>query len=390
MLSQLGVVLDFRVLNCVFRDFGLAGINVNGAYAKGVIAECQFIDIYRPELGNYGYGVLVVGDGSTNWDRPFVLGNDDSVFVEDCSFIGNRHAIASNNGSRYVFRYNHTSAPRPENGTFVDAHGFEYGSDRGSRGYEVYGNILENRTRTPNWLIGIGIRGGDGVIFDNQFFDDSPDFEGYDHPILLACRMDESATCDYPNQDQTRDLYLWNNTLNDQPTGLAIFSGHACLFEEGRDYYLYERPDYTPYTYPHPLRDEPECLDGQEQECYTGPPGTVGVGPCRAGIQTCSSGSWSTTCQGQVLPGVEVCDDDLDNDCDGLTDDSDGEDCPAEPDGAETEIDGGVDGAVDQGFDAGGEEEEGSNVESAGCSCSIIGARPPVPRKPSIIINNFQ
>jgi hypothetical protein len=259
-------VLDFRVLDCTFRDFGGAGVVVTGAYAKGVIAACQFIDIFRPEINNYGYGVLVNGNGSTNWDRDFILGSDDSVFVEDCSFVGNRHSIASNNGSRYVFRHNHTTSTIPANAPSADAHGFEFGSSRGSRGYEIYGNIHENTTHTHDWAVGIAIRGGDGVIFDNSFVDDSPAFEGFDVPILLASRMDLSTTCDYPNQDQTRSLHVWGNTLNGASVGVGIYSdsniSHSCLLAEGRDYFLSEKMDYVPYPYPHPLRGEVVDADG--------------------------------------------------------------------------------------------------------------------------------
>ncbi|MBK9517921.1 MAG: hypothetical protein IPO09_11295 [Anaeromyxobacter sp.] len=63
------------------------------------------------------------------------------------------------------------------------------------------------------------------------------------------------------------------------------------------------------------------CPPGQVRDCYDGPAGTDGVGPCRRGSQTCSSfGEWST-CAGAVKPGEEVCRNDVDENCNGPTDD---------------------------------------------------------------------
>jgi len=59
--------------------------------------------------------------------------------------------------------------------------------------------------------------------------------------------------------------------------------------------------------------------EGLVQTCYDGPPNTAGVGICQAGTSTCAGGSWGL-CAGQVLPGTEVCDT-LDQNCDGLPDD---------------------------------------------------------------------
>ena len=64
-----------------------------------------------------------------------------------------------------------------------------------------------------------------------------------------------------------------------------------------------------------------ECLNGEEQDCYTGPMGTAGVGLCEEGTQTCVDGQWGP-CENSVIPVPEVCDGD-DNDCDGADDNGD-------------------------------------------------------------------
>jgi hypothetical protein len=62
------------------------------------------------------------------------------------------------------------------------------------------------------------------------------------------------------------------------------------------------------------------CTNGQTRPCYSGPVGTAGVGLCRAGVQTCAGAQWGA-CVGEVLPAVELCNDGIDQACNGMLDD---------------------------------------------------------------------
>ena len=67
--------------------------------------------------------------------------------------------------------------------------------------------------------------------------------------------------------------------------------------------------------------DESEEGETLTRICYDGPEDTGDVGLCRTGVESCPFGDWSS-CVGQVLPTVEICDDE-DNDCDGEADEGD-------------------------------------------------------------------
>jgi hypothetical protein len=62
-------------------------------------------------------------------------------------------------------------------------------------------------------------------------------------------------------------------------------------------------------------------MPGETMDCYGGPIGTQGMGPCVGGTTTCQpSGTVWGPCVGQVLPLFEACGDGIDNDCDGTVD----------------------------------------------------------------------
>lgn len=71
------------------------------------------------------------------------------------------------------------------------------------------------------------------------------------------------------------------------------------------------------------------CTPNAQRTCYTGSPETRFTGACKDGLQTCApdASGW-TACLGEVRPNVEICGDNIDNDCDNQTDedeDTDGD-----------------------------------------------------------------
>ncbi len=227
---------DFMVFNSVFRDFGYYGVNVVGD-ARGVIFQNDFLNNYRTG-SQPGYGVVVYGNGT--WP-PLELGTVNAVFVENNYFSGNRHNIASNNGSRYVFRYNTViGVDLTRDYPLVDAHGLT-SSPRGSRSWEVYYNTVTTKLVSTSYIRSVfNIRGGDGVVFNNTVTNPVT------VPTMIELTLDTVSA--YPAKDQMTSGYFWNNTLG------TVLNHVPSNFVEGRDYFRYVRPGYIPYTYPHPLR----------------------------------------------------------------------------------------------------------------------------------------
>ncbi len=238
---------SFRIDDCIFKRCRSRAIETFGN-AKGVIDHCTFID-------NGITDIVVYGDNDASWNRPLTLGTDNAVYVEDCEFShsalsGDWHSIGSNHGSRYVFRHNTIRDDAKVNSTPIDAHGnFEYG--RGSRSYEIY----DNTVYSGHSFQGIYIRGGTGVIFDNNLSGD------YTYPLVLEDyrsfnKNGSSYYCDsYPCIDQIHELYIWNNHISGKL--ITAFIQNRGLtrnhIQEGRDFFLHKKVDYRPFTYPHPL-----------------------------------------------------------------------------------------------------------------------------------------
>jgi hypothetical protein len=61
------------------------------------------------------------------------------------------------------------------------------------------------------------------------------------------------------------------------------------------------------------------CTPGAMQPCYSGPPSTQNVGPCKGGTQTCNAqGTGFGACVGEVVPVPETCNTPEDDNCNGM------------------------------------------------------------------------
>lgn len=73
------------------------------------------------------------------------------------------------------------------------------------------------------------------------------------------------------------------------------------------------------------------CKPGSASGCYGGPPDTLGVGICKAGVHTCDpSGTGWGPCEDDVVPGLEDCPSLEDEDCDGKVNET-GLNCVCKP-----------------------------------------------------------
>jgi len=231
---------DFRIDHCTFENFDNTGISTRkqdtNKVHRGVIDHNVFDNPYKENLTNakWGYGIIVVAYyGIPDLWKPldYYLGQyvDNVVYIEDNVFRRCRHAIASNEGGYYVARYNTFEEPRPKNFGEIDVHG----GDPGGRGLEAYNNVIIGAegygASQAFW-----IRGGGGVIFNNTM-----------QNILYGITLQkESSDPTY----QVKELYIWNNNMD----GGTLLNNPAG-YTENVDYFLYAKPDYTPYPYPHPL-----------------------------------------------------------------------------------------------------------------------------------------
>ena len=249
-------IKDFLIQDVKIKDIGGNGIQTMGWYdsgslvTQGVISRCSLINTSGVPGGAggastgpnvLGYGICAYGSRGLGWvpDSMQVLGKYNygrsCIYVEDSYFSHWRHDIASANNAHYVFRHNIIEF---DSGFHcIDAHGYQGGTDIGTRAVEVYNNILRSPTRTGTWngegvSWGGQIRGGAATIFNNTL-------QGYTGFMLF---MNEGTNSLY----YPTDVWMWNNTLN----GATLY---ALDTTAPTNFNLTAPTNYTPYAYPHPL-----------------------------------------------------------------------------------------------------------------------------------------
>ena len=130
---------------------------------------------------------------------------------------------------------------------------------------------------------------------------------------------DENCSCSEPGERES----FYSGPAGTEGVGICQAGVRECT-EEGS--WTTERPEQTPKMQEMCNNTDDDC-DGREdenlqRECYSGPQGTAAVGICQKGTQRCLSGNWRP-CDGERTPAADEeqdCNDNLDGDCDGQTD----------------------------------------------------------------------
>src|SRR5262249_59207552 len=132
-----------------------------------------------------------------------------------------------------------------------DAHGKSSSFPRRTQSVEIYNNTINNSI--VRWA-GIAVRGGGGVVWGNTI-------SGVQHGVVLQLENPGYSldTAGYPAKDQignSMDVYIWGNSITSVGTNVYKYSttnpptAHSIDYwiQQQRDYYLTQKPGYTPYT----------------------------------------------------------------------------------------------------------------------------------------------
>ena len=277
----------FRVDHCKFAFLLGCGVTVLGNHA-GLVDHCSFSECWET--------VSVYGDDNGSWQLPLSLGTTNSVVIEDNTFLyyswnpwggdpNPGETSMQGHGGRRTIRYNYWTNYHDIGWYYViDVHGDQgtpvinnVGDIRGSRQFEMYNNIFDDRGDVSHGTAMTYLRGGTCLIYSNMFIGS--------HITTCFHVTEEDGPVrfnwltNYPGYDQ-HWLYIWNNKLNGATIAQLTYQSASDMpFIRLGTNLFWTAPSgstppitsYTPLVYPHPWVT---ALDGGSPNRPT-PPGNL-------------------------------------------------------------------------------------------------------------------
>jgi hypothetical protein len=267
---------------------------------RGVIWKNSFVGTIGTSYMNNASALRHKHGLTASWTTPAKWGTDDTDGNQNLYFEANTltnalEGIDVDDNARTVIRYN----------TFTNSAVASHGADTstwGGRYYECYGNtFIYDQTPIPgkdgelpvNMNSFTALRGGSAVIWNNMYQDinSGPCWGDKSEIMFQAQNLRRKAgpfpcwTGGYPLPHQvgwgyttgrtqcgasdirqdSEPVYLWGNTgpANYDNPRIVDYSPNECgctapsattYIVRGRDYFVdTPKPNYSPYTYPHPL-----------------------------------------------------------------------------------------------------------------------------------------
>jgi hypothetical protein len=117
----------------------------------------------------------------------------------------------------------------------------------GARWWEIYENTFSTTVANASQCCYITLRAGSGVVFNNHHTGVNQvtgSIDLYEEDTGYPARYQIGR-----GKNQVSDpAYVWNNDAS-----MPVGSQTPTMVQVNRDYYLTQKPNFTPYTYPHPL-----------------------------------------------------------------------------------------------------------------------------------------